>query len=169
MSTYKNKKYLILVNYIKENQNNFYRLAKSYVKSKEEALDIVQESIYKALTSIEGLKNIEYMKTWMYRIIVNTSITYIRKNKRIVLTDEMPDFICTYTDTAEILDLYNAIDRLSESYKTVIILKYFEDLKIDEIALITNCNVNTVKSRLYSAIDKLKVIMKGDIYNEEKI
>lgn len=169
MSTYKSKKYLMLVDYIKSNQNNFYRLAFTYVKNKDESLDIVQESIYKALTCIDNLNDTSFMKTWMYRIIVNTSITYIRKNKRIILMDEVPDIISADVDSAEVLDLYNAIDRLSENYKTVITLKYFEDLKIDEIALITDCNVNTVKSRIYAAINKLRVIMKGGIYDEAKI
>lgn len=164
MSTYNNCNYTKLVEYIKANQNTFYRLAYSYVKHQDTALDIVQESIYKALTSVNSLKNPEYIKTWLYRIIVNTSISYIRKNKRIIVTDEVPEVI-QYDDVhfADKLYLYAALDRLDEKHKTVIVLRYFEDLKIEEIAKITECNVNTVKTRLYAGIRKLKAMIEGEV------
>lgn len=164
MSTYNNCNYTKLVEYIKANQNTFYRLAYSYVKHQDTALDIVQESIYKALTSVSSLKNPEYIKTWLYRIIVNTSISYIRKNKRIIVTDEVPEVIQDEdVHFADKLNLYAALDRLDGKHKTVIVLRYFEDLKIEEIAKITECNVNTVKTRLYAGIRKLKAMIEGEV------
>ena len=59
-------------------------------------------------------------------------------------------------DPGERLDLYDAIDRLSFQEQTVIKLRYFEDMKLEEIAQATGANLNTVKSRLYKAIRKLK-------------
>ena len=59
-------------------------------------------------------------------------------------------------DPGERLDLYDAIDRLSFPEQTVIKLRYFEDMKLEEIAQATGANLNTVKSRLYKAIRKLK-------------
>lgn len=163
MSTYKNKNYIKLVDYIKTNQEDFYRLAYSYVKNKEAALDIVQESLYKALSSVDTLKNIAYMKTWLYRIIVNTSLSYIRKNQKVVLMDE----ICEVSEpkkseVEDRIDLYSAIDKLDDKHRTVIILRYLEDIKIAEIARVTDCNINTVKSRIKSAIQKLKMILEGE-------
>ncbi|WP_066494826.1 sigma-70 family RNA polymerase sigma factor [Abyssisolibacter fermentans] len=169
MSTYK-KNYLILVDYIKMNQDNFYRLAYSYVKNKEAALDIVQESIYKALKSVETIRNSSYIKTWMYRVIVNTSISYIRKNKKEILKDEICDITEPETvSLADKIDLYNAIDLLDEIHKTVIILRYFEDMKIEDIAKVTDCNINTVKTRIYSAVSKLRIILKEREYYGSEI
>lgn len=58
------------------------------------------------------------------------------------------------------MDLYDAVDDLNEKEKTVIILRYFEDMKIDDIAKITETNVNTIKSRLYSATKRLKILLE---------
>ena len=89
----KSEKFQLVENYIVENQNAHYRLAYSYVKNKESALDIIQESIMKALKSIDSLEQIQYLKTWFYRILINTSIDFINKNKRmVVLEDEVLDF-----------------------------------------------------------------------------
>lgn len=159
MST-KDKNKIKLIDYIKQRQNDFYRLAYSYVKNKESALDIVQESIYKALKAIDNIEDATSIKTWMYRIIVNTSLSYIKKNKKEVLKDEIYD--ATEAETVNVIDkidLYNAIDLLDDTYKTVIILRYFEDMKIEDIARVTDNNINTVKTRIYAAVSKLRTIM----------
>jgi RNA polymerase sigma-70 factor (ECF subfamily) len=161
MSTY-NKNYLLLVDYIKNNQNKFYRLAYSYAKNKETALDIVQDSIYKALSSLDTLKDISYIKTWMYRIIVNSSLGYIRKNKRIILSENINEKV-QYNNLGieDNIDLFNAIDLLEDEQKTLITLRYFEDMKFDDISKIVDSNINTVKARTYSAISKLRNILEG--------
>lgn len=58
-------------------KENYYRLKYSYVRNPEDALDIVQESAYKAISSAESLKNPDYIKTWLYRIVVNTSLDFL--------------------------------------------------------------------------------------------
>lgn len=164
MPAYKNEKYLKLVNYVKSEQQTFYRLAYSYVKERESAQDIVQTAIYKALTSVDKLKSPEFMKTWMYRIIINSSISYLRKNKKVVVLEDFSHIPSTENISVDDkLDLYEAIDSLNENYKTVIILRYFEELKLEEISAILNCNINTVKTRLYTALNKLKVEMEGEV------
>lgn len=153
-----------IVEYIETSQNKFYLLAYGYVKNREAALDIVQESIYKALSSANKLRNVEYVKTWMYRILVNTSISYIRKNKRIILSDKVPEMISPEIENlAEVYDLYYAIDKLTPKFKTVIMLRYFEDMKIEDIAKVMDCNVNTVKSRIYASLGKLRNIIEGEV------
>lgn len=161
MSTY-NKNYLLLVDYIKNNQNNFYRLAYSYAKNKEVALDIVQDSIYKALISLDTLNDISSVKTWMYRIIVNNSLGYIRKNKRIILSENINEKVqYNHLGIEDNIDLFNAMDLLEDEQKTLITLRYFEDMKFDDISKIVDSNINTVKARTYSAIGKLKNILEG--------
>lgn len=72
-----------LINYIKENEDKFYRIAFSYSENEEAALDIVQESIVKSLNHINKLKNEEYVKTWFYRILINECLQYIKKIKEL--------------------------------------------------------------------------------------
>ena len=75
----------LLVSYIKDNQDKFYRLAYSYVKNQEDALDVIQDAIIRAMEKIHTLKNPEYLKTWFYRILVNECLNHIRKMKSILL------------------------------------------------------------------------------------
>lgn len=163
MSTVPNKHDQLVVDYIEEHQNDFYILAYGYVKNRESALDIVQESILKALSSSRKLKDTSSIKTWFYRILVNTSISYIRKNKRIIYFDEVPEIEPPVNNNLDVnFDLYSAVDQLDSKHKSVIILRYFEDMKIEDIAYILNTNASTVKSRIYNAIKKLKKIMEGE-------
>ncbi|MEK4230891.1 RNA polymerase sigma factor [Solibacillus sp. FSL H8-0538] len=155
----KKEKFELVEKFILENREAHYRLAYSYVRNKENALDIVQESILKALKSIDRLEEIAYMKTWFYRIIVNTSIDFVRKHQRITVMDD--DILCVHLPQLEDeiidMDLQDAIDQLPPRYKTLIILRFFEDLKIDEIAAVTGENINTVKTRLYKALKELRI------------
>lgn len=153
----------ILVDYIENNQEKLYRVAFSYLKNEESALDVVQESIEKALKNIYQLKEKEYIKTWFYRILINECLQYIKKNKRIITCElqEIENKI-DWNDniTTEGIDLYNYIQKLNEKVRIVIILRFFEDMKIEEIATITKTNVNTVKSRLYKGLKELKNLIE---------
>jgi len=148
-----------------DNKEKYYRLAFSYVKNADDALDILQESIYKAFTGIGKIQNPEYIKTWFYRIVVNTSIDFLRKNKKAVAVDSdiLESHIKAEEDLYEDIDLHRAIETLKPDYKSIIILRYFEDLKIEEVAEILGENVNTIKTRLYRALKLLRVQMEENI------
>jgi len=148
-----------IAEYAVKHKENFYRLAYSYVKNADDALDIVQESVYKAISSMDSLKNPDYLKTWFYRIVVNTSLDFLRRQKRNVAVGEeiLGSFDFGAVDSYGDFDLQRALDNLPEKYRTIVVLRYFEDLKIDEIAEILNENVNTVKTRLYKSLEILCV------------
>lgn len=150
-----------VTDYILKNYHSFYRLAYSYVRNEEDSLDIVQESIVKALSSLNKLESIEHVKTWFYRIVVNTSIDFLRKRKKLeLLNDEDLILNLPSSDNDFInLDLEQILEALPPSYRIVVVLRYFEDLKLDDIALILNENVSTVKTRLYTALKKLRLEM----------
>jgi RNA polymerase sigma-70 factor (ECF subfamily) len=152
----------ILIEYIKDNQEKLYRIAFSYSKNEEAALDIVQEAITKALKNINKLSEESYIKTWFYRILINESLQYIRKNKRILTyeLEAIENKVDCNVDFAEGLDVYKYVQDLNEKLKTVIILRFFEDMKISEIAKITKTNESTVKSRLYKGLKELKRLIE---------
>lgn len=158
LSSSKKFKEKVFTEYILQNKNSFYRVAYSYVKNEQDALDIVQESIYKGLANIEKLQSVDALKPWFYRMLINTAIDYIRKNKKYVQIDEDIDIEepVTYDQDSEI-DLQEALKNLPEEYKSVIVLRYFEDMKISDIADILELNVNTVKTRLYKGLKLLKI------------
>ncbi|WP_050614967.1 sigma-70 family RNA polymerase sigma factor [Bacillus testis] len=157
----------IFIPFVLEHKENLYRLAYSYVKNKEDALDIVQDSIHKGIVAIQHDKRPEFIKSWLYRIVVNTSIDFLRKYKRVDIMDcEKIEFHSAYhRDHYENIDLAKAMDQLPEKYRTVVILRFFEDLKIVEIAQVLDLNPNTIKTRLYKALKWLKINLKEEDYD----
>ena len=157
----KSQKYDMLAAYIKNDSAAFYRLAYSYVKNREAALDVVQEAVVKALQHIASLRNTEHMRTWFYRILINESLTYLRKNKYLILSDELlQDKPYMEKDLHEHEDLYAAVDSLDPQLRAIIILRFFENMKISEVAQVLHMNENTVKTRLYASLRKLKCMIE---------
>lgn len=156
------KKIEALKEYVETNQQDFYRLAFSYTKNSDAALDVVQEAILKAIDKIDSLRKPEYLKTWFYRILVNEGLTYFRRNQKLVLVEDFSVEHATPDDcenVAESIDMYHALQALEPKIRTVIILRYFEDMKLEEIAKITQTNLSTVKSRLYKGLELLKILI----------
>lgn len=160
----------IFTEFIRGNKENFYRLAYSYVKNKEDALDILQDSILKALKSYDTLQDPKVLKSWFYRIVVNTSLDFIQKHGRVNIVDsETMEYIRPgKEDSYENVDLERALEQLPLEYQSIIVLRYFEDLKIDEVAAVLAENTNTIKARLYKALKLLRLEMQDDCFVEVK-
>ena len=109
---------------------SLYRLAYTYVKNPDDAMDVVQESAFKAISRSADVRSPAAIRGWLCRIVVNTAM-----------------------DT----DLMQALDLLDERERTVIVLRFFQELKLQEIAQVTGENVNTVKTILYRSLKKLKL------------
>lgn len=147
---------------ILDNYERYYKLAYSYVHNEADALDIVQEGAYKAILRCETLKDSSFANTWIYRIMLNEIFLFCRRNKQITMEDyetlnlSQEDF--SYEKEKDIM-LQEALNNLPDKEKAIVELRYFEDLKLEEISDILGENLSTVKSRLYRALDKLKVSM----------
>lgn len=86
---------------------------------------------------------------------MNVSIDLLRKKKRENLVDEIEESVYEPPDSGlEVAELLNVLE---EKDRTVIILRFFEDMKLEDIAKVMEENINTVKSRLYRALKKLRV------------
>lgn len=146
----------IITDFIYENQAALYRLAFSYARNREASLDIVQDTVVQAISHAESLRSAEAVKPWVYRILVNESLAYLRRNRRMILTEELPEVAAPEEDVGQRLDIYRAVQRLEPKYRIIVVLRYYEDMKLEDIARVTGVNLNTVKSRLYKALDRLK-------------
>jgi RNA polymerase sigma-70 factor (ECF subfamily) len=149
----------IVENFLIENREAYYRLAYSYVHNKDDALDIVQDAICKALGYSKSLNDPTAIKSWFYRIVVNTSLDFIRKNKRLVYVEDEDLEVLgpSKSDQYEDFDLQQALEKLPTMSKTIITLRFFEDMTFEEIAQILDQNINTVKTRFYTSIRKLRI------------
>lgn len=99
------------------------------------------------------------MHSWFYKIVVNAALDFLRKKKRVQVTDDDTlEFLSQgESDVYEDQDVKRAIEDLPEMYRVIIILRFFEDLKLEDIAQILDENENTIKTRLYKALRLLKV------------
>ena len=145
-----------LTAFIVAHQEDFYRLAYSHVKNRDAALDVVQESIVKALAKSGGIRRTESLKPWFYRILINESMNYYRYTRRLTPLEEAAEAAAPAGDHAARLDLLAAIDRLDPRDQLIIRLRFFEEMKLEEIAQAAGLNLNTVKSRLYKGLRKLR-------------
>ncbi len=151
-----------LIKYIEENKEKHYRVAYGYVRNREDALDVVQDTIIKALKNESSLKNKEYLGTWFYRILINTCKDYLKRQNRCIRLEEVESLTTLEKDKEQILDMEEAVSRLLPNEKTILLLRYYEELELKEIASITQQNLSTVKSTLYRTIKKLKILLEND-------
>lgn len=147
-----------VVKYIIDNQEKFYRLAFSYVRNQEDALDVVQNAIYKALEHYSELRNENAINTWFYRILVNESLLFLRKRKEEVFQEEseMAEIPYYEKEYDKDDDLYEQINHLDQDLQTIIKLRFYEELSLKEISDVMDMNLNTVKARLYRGLKLLK-------------
>ena len=154
---------------IAEYQVYLYKTAFLYVKNEADSLDAVQECVMRGLLAIGKLKEPQYFKTWITRILLNCIWQGKKQTQTVALEEYREKGVENYL-IEEKVDLYDAIDSLKEQYKTVVILFYFQELKIKEIARIMEIPEGSVKAYLYRATKQLRRWLEGEQkeYKEER-
>lgn len=130
-----------------------YGMAQSILGRDEDSADAMQEATIKAYRSIHGLRQPEFFKTWMLRILINECHKIVRKRTNLVdVGDTVAEFECHSAGVEyEKIELREAVERLDTPLQTVISLHYFQDMPIRQIADLLNISETAVKSRLYRA------------------
>ncbi|MGP4081199.1 sigma-70 family RNA polymerase sigma factor [Pseudalkalibacillus sp. R45] len=149
---------------IQQESDKLYRTAFLYVRNKEDALDLLQETVCKAYVAIDQLKNPEYFSTWLTKILMNTAYEFLNKKKRILLTGDAFFEAIANRSTSNVedhIDLVKAISGLKEDYQSVIILFYYQDRSIQDIAKIMDRPEGTIKTYLHRAKSDLNKALKG--------
>ncbi|SHI69681.1 RNA polymerase sigma-70 factor, ECF subfamily [Clostridium cavendishii DSM 21758] len=150
---------------IRTNKDSMYRIAKTILSNEDDIIEAMQEATLKAYKGINKLRQKEFFKTWLFRILINEcNEVYRKKNKEIIVDKEE---LCTISivDKYENMDLKNAINTLNKDMQTIINLYYYEDLSVKDISSILNIPENTVKTNLSRARKRLYSVLKeGYIY-----
>ena len=147
-----------LTTYLVENQARFYRLAYSYLHNREDALDAVQAAVCKALEKQDSLKDADAMRTWFYRILVNVCTDQLRGRKREAPAAPEDLDPGSYEDPLPGDDaLARRVEALPPELRTVIELRFYEELPLKDISAVLGCPLSTVKTRLYTGLKKLRV------------
>jgi len=163
-STYEN--HILFEDLIDQYGEGLMRLAFTYVKNRQVAEDVVQDVFMRAYEKRDDFKGHSSYKTYLYRMTINRCYDHLRSwsfknvqisNKLSLLFQSVPS-----TETISILqDEKNMLGKevlsLPLKYREVLVLYYYKDLSVEEIASIFKCSANTIKTRLKRARDKLKV------------
>lgn len=141
---------------MEEKKDVFYRIAYSYTKHREDALDVVSESVCKAYTNFNKLKNIDAFYPWFYKILKNTAISFIKKNNRLSTICELDDLISQQDNISDMLTVRQELNKMDQKYREVLILKFNNQLTFKEISELTDKSENTIKTNYYRAIELLR-------------
>ena len=150
-----------LTSFLIETQARSYRLAYSVLHNRDESLDAVQTAVCRALEHQDSLRDPGAVKTWFTRILMNACNDLLRQRSRVVPFPENGEE--PFGEDPEPSDetLARRVDALPREMGTVIKLRFDEELTLKEIGEVTGQNVNTVKSRLYAGLKRLRVAMEG--------
>jgi RNA polymerase sigma-70 factor, ECF subfamily len=135
-----------------------------------EAQDLVQETLIQAIKSWRGFRGESGLYTWIHGILLNLCRRYHRQQKRLVYDEELVLQETFQADHAREMDqdfcaarLTKAMQELSREHREVLILRYFESMKIEEIARQTDVSCGTVKSRLHYAMRCLEQLIPKEM------
>lgn len=135
------------------NRQSMIKVAKSYLNNEEDVSDAVQASILACYEKLDTLRQPQYFKTWLIRIVINKCKDILRQNRELHLMDEMPEPQVVDTIQAD-LEFMELLQEIDEKYRTILVLYYAEGFNTREIAELLELNERTVKTRLIRARER---------------
>jgi RNA polymerase sigma-70 factor (ECF subfamily) len=156
---------------VKKYKNMVFTLALRMVGNKEDAEEVAQDTFVKAYKALPKFKGTSKFSTWLYRIVYNTSLDHIKKNKRVVLSEHIDEVneadigsmqnALTYIEAKEKKQtIEKALLKLPEEERVLLTLFYFEEMPLKEISEITKMSYDNVKIKLHRSRKKLFHILK---------
>lgn len=132
-------------------------IAYGYTKNKEDSIDIMQNAYVALLETNKSFESSEHIKYFLIRVTINESINFLKSHqyKRVIKNNE---FVMNIPNKEDELpyDLSKIVSILPEKYKTIIILHYYDDMKIKDISKILKISESAVKKRLERARNLIK-------------
>ncbi|MDR1254895.1 MAG: sigma-70 family RNA polymerase sigma factor [Puniceicoccales bacterium] len=170
---------------IRKYQRRLYSVVYNMTANKVDAADLTQEILVKAFRGIHTFKGESHFYTWLYRIALNTTFSFIKKSKKPFYysldnwdNTEVQENILSHSNDSEMGDkatllkelqekLNEALQKLSLNHRTVVILFEIEGMSHTEIAQMLRCSEGTVRSRLHYAKEQLKQLLKDYLKDYE--
>lgn len=138
-----------------------YRIALAYLKNETDALEAIQEATCRAYIKLGKLREPRFFHTWFVRILIHYCIDEQKRKRKLLPLFQLPDTLAADLALDEKLRLGLAIDRLAPKLRHIIILKYYEDMTLTEIAKLLEKPEGTVKTWLNKALNELRRIVIG--------
>lgn len=149
---------------VREHSESIYWYVRRMVLVHDDANDIVQNTFTKAWMNIESFQGKSKISTWLYRIAINETLTFLNKNQNTTVSLDSPDgaiaeFLESDThfcgNKADAM-LQEAIARLPEKQRQVFNLKYFNEIKYEEMSKMLNTSVGALKASYHIAVKKIE-------------
>ncbi len=154
---------------VRRHQKGVWRMVHRYVRSDADAADVTQQVFVRAFRGLATFRGAASVRSWLYRIAINCSLSWIRDHKReqaseiddeqLVEPAAAPGRIADGQDSAR---LRAAIAQLPPKQKLVLELRVFDDLSFKEVAELADCTENTAKVNFHYAVKRLRDILGGD-------
>lgn len=154
----------IFIQSINENRLKMYKTAIAILKNEDDANDAIQEALYSAYKNYNNLKEKAYFSTWIIRIVINKCYDIINKNKKIAyIDDSITENTTGIEDNYEVENsLEWVLNRIDKDLKEIVVLYYYDEISVSEIAKILEIPQGTVKSRLSRARIQIGEIIKKE-------
>ena len=157
------------LNLLKRYEKPIYNYGIRMTGKREDALDLMQEVFISVYRNLASYRNEGSFKSWLFRIAHYRCIEFYRRKRPMEGLDDIPEIESHEMQVDQQLaarsenkQLVNAMQQLPLAQKSVIELKFFGQFTFEEIAELTGMSVNTAKSRMYGALEKLKTLMELD-------
>lgn len=156
---------------VRKYQERLYWHIRKMVISHDDADDVIQNTFIKAFQGLERFREDASLYTWLYRIATNETLSFLKKRKKrnYLPLGDYQEYLeknlesDPYTDGDEIqMKLQKAIIRLPEKQKLVFNMKYFDELKYEEISDVLGTSVGALKASYHHAIKKIEQYLSDD-------
>lgn len=141
-------------------RDTLYRVSATLLRREADREDAVAEAIAKALVKLPGLRNPEAFSSWMIRILINECYNILRRNKREIAVETVPDVYFAPEDSRE---LHRAFQALEDKYRLPMVLHYVEGYNVEEVARMLRRPEGTIKSQLMRGRKQLREKLDGEV------
>lgn len=148
---------------VRKNQKTMFRLARSVLDSDTQAEDAIAEAVLSAWEKRYQVKDIKRFDAWLLKITINKARSMKNRRQREFPVPEVEETQPEKLTVGEQDEIWEYVHKLKDKYKILIILHYYENRSIKEMAEITGLMEGTVKSRLYRARNMLKEMIPYDM------
>ena len=151
-----------------EYAKELYNIAYGYTRNRDDSIDIMQNAYVVLLGSNKKFESNEHIKYFLIRVTINESLDLLKSasRKRVIKNN---DFVVNFPETKKEelpYDLSEIVNTLPEKYKTIIILHYYDDMKIKDISNVLKISEPAVKKRLERARNLIKEIIERNYKND---
>ncbi|THF76916.1 sigma-70 family RNA polymerase sigma factor [Cohnella fermenti] len=143
-------------------RQRLFRIACTYLKNEEDAVEAIQETTYRAYLKLGKLREPRFFHTWLIRILIHYCLDERKRRRRMLPVDEVPERLSREVDLAGRIGLGMEIDNLKPKLRHVILLKYYEDMTLSEISRLLEKPEGTVKTWLHQALKQLRAACGGE-------